>query len=72
LECVDIFNPGPDVGEIDIYVDAFNSGEILFPQDCEALLQIYQEPRVCDLIYLRASAIVNFSSAIGNLKGVGD
>lgn len=34
----------PDVSEIEIFVDAFNSGEIMFPQDCEQRLsQIYQQ-----------------------------
>jgi len=35
----------PDFEEADIYVDAFNQGEILFPQDCaERLAQIYGQP----------------------------
>ncbi|NWF62096.1 MAG: tetratricopeptide repeat protein [Fischerella sp.] len=35
----------PDVSDIEIFVDAFNDGEILFPQDCqEKLTQIYQHP----------------------------
>ncbi len=34
----------PDVSEIEIFVDAFNSGEVLFPQDCQQRLsQIYQQ-----------------------------
>lgn len=34
----------PDVSEIEIFVDAFNGGEIMFPQDCEQRLsQIYQQ-----------------------------
>ncbi|MDF5716519.1 MAG: SirB1 family protein [Rhizonema sp. NSF051] len=35
----------PDIEEMDIFVDAFNGGEILFAQDCqEKLNQIYQQP----------------------------
>jgi regulator of sirC expression with transglutaminase-like and TPR domain len=35
----------PDIPDMDIYVDAFHDGEILFPQDCELRLsQIYQQP----------------------------
>ncbi|MGD1910513.1 MAG: SirB1 family protein [Rivularia sp. (in: cyanobacteria)] len=34
----------PDIPEIEIFVDAFNNGEIMFPQDCqERLSQIYQQ-----------------------------
>ncbi|AFY54985.1 hypothetical protein Riv7116_2475 [Rivularia sp. PCC 7116] len=34
----------PDISEIGIFVDAFNHGEIMFPQDCqERLSQIYQQ-----------------------------
>ncbi len=35
----------PDFAEVGIFVDAFNQGEILFPQDCqERLAQIYGQP----------------------------
>ncbi len=35
----------PDVAEMEIFVDAFNQGEVMFPQDCqEKLTQIYQRP----------------------------
>lgn len=35
----------PDFDDVGIFVDAFNQGEILFKQDCEAKLQqIYQQP----------------------------
>lgn len=35
----------PDVPEMEIFVDAFNRGEVLFPQDCqERLTQIYNRP----------------------------
>lgn len=34
----------PDIPEIEIFVDAFNNGEVMFPQDCqERLSQIYQQ-----------------------------
>ena len=34
----------PDISEIEIFVDAFNNGEVMFPQDCqERLSQIYQQ-----------------------------
>ena len=34
----------PDISEIEIFVDAFNHGEIMFAQDCqERLSQIYQQ-----------------------------
>lgn len=35
----------PDVEEMEIFVDAFHQGEILFPQDCQQRLsQLYQQP----------------------------
>lgn len=35
----------PDLPDMNIYVDAFNQGEILFEQDCqERLSEIYQQP----------------------------
>ncbi|MBF2006514.1 MAG: SirB1 family protein [Chlorogloeopsis fritschii C42_A2020_084] len=35
----------PDIPEMEIFVDAFNDGEIMFPQDCqEKLAQMYQYP----------------------------
>jgi regulator of sirC expression with transglutaminase-like and TPR domain len=35
----------PEIEEMDIFIDAFNSGEIMFPQDCqERLSQIYRQP----------------------------
>lgn len=34
----------PNISEIEIFVDAFNGGEVMFPQDCqERLSQIYQQ-----------------------------
>ncbi len=62
----------PNVGEMDIYVDAFNSGEILFPQDCEALLQkLYQEPvRLTPELLQSISNRQFLARLLGNLKGV--
>jgi regulator of sirC expression with transglutaminase-like and TPR domain len=35
----------PDIPEMEIFVDAFNQGEVMFPQDCQARLsQIYGQP----------------------------
>jgi regulator of sirC expression with transglutaminase-like and TPR domain len=35
----------PDIPDMEIFVDAFHGGEIMFAQDCEARLsQIYQQP----------------------------
>ena len=35
----------PDIEDIEIFVDAFNGGEIIFAQDCEERLsQLYQQP----------------------------
>lgn len=35
----------PDIPEIEIFVDAFNKGEVIFAQDCQKRLeQIYQQP----------------------------
>lgn len=62
----------PDVGEMDIYVDTFNDGEILFPQDCEALLQkLYQEPvRLSPDLLQSVSNRQFLARLLGNLKGV--
>ncbi|KAB8334074.1 tetratricopeptide repeat protein [Scytonema tolypothrichoides VB-61278] len=35
----------PDIPDTEIFIDAFNRGEIMFPQDCqERLNQVYQQP----------------------------
>ncbi|WP_017319448.1 SirB1 family protein [Mastigocladopsis repens] len=35
----------PEIADMDIFIDAFNGGEIMFPQDCqERLSQIYRQP----------------------------
>jgi regulator of sirC expression with transglutaminase-like and TPR domain len=43
----------PDVAEMEIFVDAFHGGEIMFPQDCEERLsQVYQQPVTLQPEYL--------------------
>jgi regulator of sirC expression with transglutaminase-like and TPR domain len=43
----------PDFEEAGLFVDVFNRGEILFPEDCEAKLsQIYQQPVKLELHFL--------------------
>jgi regulator of sirC expression with transglutaminase-like and TPR domain len=55
----------PDVPEIDIFVDAFNGGEILFAQDCqERLSQIYQQPMTLKPEFL---AVVNQRQILARL-----
>ncbi len=45
----------PEFQEAGIYVDAFNQGEILFPEDCEARLsQIYGQPMQLRAEFLQA------------------
>ncbi|BAZ25461.1 hypothetical protein NIES4073_63660 [Kalymmatonema gypsitolerans NIES-4073] len=35
----------PDIADTEIFIDTFNGGEIMFPQDCqERLTQFYQQP----------------------------
>jgi regulator of sirC expression with transglutaminase-like and TPR domain len=62
----------PLVEDMDIYVDAFNGGEILFPQDCEALLQkLYQEPVALRPEFLQPVTNRQFlARMLGNLKGI--
>jgi regulator of sirC expression with transglutaminase-like and TPR domain len=43
----------PNFEEAGIFVDAFNQGEILFPEDCETRLQqVYQQPVKLDPAFL--------------------
>jgi regulator of sirC expression with transglutaminase-like and TPR domain len=62
----------PDIREMDVYVDAFNGGEVLFPDDCEALLQkLYQEPVKLRPEHLRSVSNREFlARLLGNLKGI--
>jgi regulator of sirC expression with transglutaminase-like and TPR domain len=62
----------PLVEDMDLYVDAFNGGEVLFPQDCEALLQkLYQEPVALRPEFLQPVNNRQFlARMLGNLKGI--
>ncbi len=43
----------PDFEEAGIFVDAFNQGEVLFPEDCEnRLQQVYQQPVTLEAEFL--------------------
>ncbi|PAX57181.1 SirB1 family protein [Brunnivagina elsteri] len=43
----------PDIADMEIFVDAFHGGEIMFPQDCEdRLSQLYQQPVTLEPKYL--------------------
>ena len=45
----------PNFEDAGIFVDAFNQGEILFPEDCESRLQqVYQQPVKLDPAFLEA------------------
>lgn len=62
----------PVVGEMDVYVDVFHQGEILFPQDCQALLaKLYQQSIVWRPEFLEPVTSRQFlARMLGNLKGV--
>ena len=62
----------PVVEEMDVYVDAFNGGEVLFRQDCAALLQkLYQEPVTLRSEFLQPISNRQFlARMLGNLKGI--
>jgi regulator of sirC expression with transglutaminase-like and TPR domain len=62
----------PLVTDMDVYVDAFNGGEVLFPQDCEALLQkLYQEPVALRPEFLQPVSNRQFlARMLGNLKSI--
>lgn len=62
----------PIADEMDVFVDPFNSGEVLFREDCEALLQqVYQQP-----VPLRPEFLTPVTSRqflmrmLGNLKAI--
>jgi regulator of sirC expression with transglutaminase-like and TPR domain len=45
----------PNFEDAGIFVDAFNQGEILFPEDCESRLQqVYQQPVKLESAFLEA------------------
>lgn len=62
----------PVVEEMDVYVDAFNGGEVLFRQDCAALLQnLYQEPVTLRSEFLQPISNRQFlARMLANLKGI--
>ena len=62
----------PVVDEMDVYVDAFNGGEVLFRQDCAALLQkLYQQPVTLRSEFLQPINNRQFlARMLGNLKGI--
>lgn len=62
----------PVVEEMDVYVDAFNGGEVLFRQDCAALLQkLYQEPVALRSEFLQPISNRQFlARMLANLKGI--
>ncbi len=62
----------PAVEDAEIFVDVFHGGEILFPQDCEALLEkIYGESVPLQPHFLRPVTPKLFlMRLLGNLKGI--
>ena len=62
----------PDFTDVGIFVDAFNQGEILFPQDCEAKLsQLYQYPVKLEPHFLKpVSKRQILSRMLNNLKQI--
>lgn len=62
----------PQFEDVGIFVDAFNQGEILFPQDCEDLLShIYQRPVTIREEFLQPIDKPSFlARMLNNLKGI--
>lgn len=62
----------PDFEEAGIYVDAFNGGEVLFPEDCQAKLsQIYGQPIEMQSEFLASVSHKQFlGRMLGNLKAI--
>lgn len=62
----------PDFEEAGIFVDAFNGGEILFPEDCQARLsQIYGQPMELQPTFLAPVSRRHFlGRMLGNLKAI--
>jgi regulator of sirC expression with transglutaminase-like and TPR domain len=60
----------PDIADIEIFVDAFNGGEVMFPQDCqERLSQIYQQSVILQPEYLTVVSKRQFlARMLTNLK----
>ena len=62
----------PDFEDAGIFVDAFNNGEILFPQDCQGRLsQIYGQPMELQPAFLAPVSKRQFlGRMLGNLKAI--
>lgn len=62
----------PLVDDMEVFVDAFHQGEILFPQDCqERLNQLYGRPIELQPAFLTAVTNRQFlARMLGNLKGI--
>ncbi|MEG4351261.1 tetratricopeptide repeat protein [Microcoleus sp. LAD1_D3] len=62
----------PDFEDAGIFVDAFNGGEILFPEDCQARLsQIYGQPMELQPTFLAPVSRRHFlGRMLGNLKAI--
>lgn len=62
----------PDLPEVEIFVDAFNRGEVLFPQDCQAkLTQIYGQPVALQPEFLESVSTRQFlARMLANLKAI--
>lgn len=62
----------PDFEDAGIFVDAFNKGEILFPEDCQArLAQIYGQPVELQAAFLApVSRKQLLGRMLGNLKAI--
>ncbi|WP_421656099.1 SirB1 family protein [Leptothermofonsia sp. ETS-13] len=60
----------PNVGEMEIFVDAFHQGEILFPQDCmDRLAQLFGQPVEIQPAFLQAVTPHQFlARMLSNLK----
>ncbi len=62
----------PQFEDVGIFVDAFNQGEVLFPQDCEDILsRIYQRPVTLKSEFLQPIDKHSFlARMLNNLKGI--
>ena len=60
----------PDLPEMETFVDAFNQGEVMFPQDCQAKLsQIYHQPVTLQPEFLESVSNRQFlARMLANLK----
>ncbi|MEM6503550.1 MAG: transglutaminase-like domain-containing protein [Cyanobacteria bacterium P01_C01_bin.89] len=62
----------PDIDDCEIFVDGFHGGDILFPEDCKALLSgIYGRPMALEPEFLRPVPPKQFlMRMLANLKGI--